>query len=87
MSEARAVEALVQGDRRQRPREVYSPGGQTPWETFAVTSGFRVRDVLTLKLGKEGSAGERACGRVRARSWGDAELGCVARRRGCWARE
>lgn len=81
MSESRAMEALVQRDRRLRPREVYSPGGQTPWETFAVASGFRVRDVLTLKQGKEGSAGEQACGRVRARSWGDAELGCAARRR------
>lgn len=52
------MEARVQRDRRLRPRELYSPRGQTPWETFAIASGFRVRDVLTLGLGMEGSAGD-----------------------------
>lgn len=46
-------------DRRRRPGEVYSPRGQTPWETFAIGGGFRVRDVLTLELGMEGPAGEQ----------------------------
>lgn len=49
----------MQWDRRLRPGEVYSPRVQAPWEKIAVGSGFRVRDVLTLKLGMEGSAGEQ----------------------------
>lgn len=50
----------MQRDRRLRPREVYSPGGQTSWETFAVASGFRVRDILTLELGTEVPQGSGA---------------------------